>query len=106
VTHLHGELTTMLCDNCFRTFSIGSAPIAPTLACPRCGDVEPVKPEVVFFGGTSPGYHILAEELERLRVEDILIIIGTSLRVIPVDMLVPSWRAGDELVWQLTSSSP
>lgn len=55
----------------------------------------------MFFGETSPGYHILAEELERLRAEDMLLIIGTSLRVIPVDMLVPSWGAGDELVWQV-----
>jgi hypothetical protein len=35
------------------------------------------------------------------RASPILLIIGTSLRVIPVDMLVPSWRAGDELVWQV-----
>jgi NAD-dependent deacetylase len=101
VTHLHGELTTMLCDNCYRKFDIGQAPIDPTVPCPRCGDVDPVKPGVVFFGETSPGYHILDEEMERLRAEDILLVIGTSMRVIPADMLIPSWRAGDDRVWQV-----
>jgi NAD-dependent deacetylase len=101
VIHLHGELTTLLCDNCYRKFHIGQAPIDAKAACPLCREVEPVKPGVVFFGEASPGYHILAEELERLRAEDILLVIGTSMRVIPADMLIPSRRAGDERVWQV-----
>lgn len=33
VLHLHGELTTLLCDTCFRKFHIGQAPIDPQVAC-------------------------------------------------------------------------
>lgn len=101
VTHLHGELTTLLCENCFRKFGIGQAAIDPNVACPQCGDVDPVKPGVVFFGEASPAYHVLRRVLGELRAEDILLVVGTSMQVLTVDKLVPSARAGDDLVWQV-----
>ncbi|KVP39822.1 SIR2 family NAD-dependent protein deacylase [Burkholderia ubonensis] len=101
VTHLHGELTTLLCDNCFRKFSIGQAPIDPNVACPLCRAVESVKPGVVFFGEPSPGYQDLMWEFERLRPQDILLVIGSSMQVIPVEMVVPAWRLGHALNWQV-----
>jgi NAD-dependent deacetylase len=101
VTHLHGELTTLLCDNCYRKFDIGTGVVDPTLACPLCGEFESVKPGVVMFGETSPGYHRLAEAVDGLEPEDILLVIGTSMQVIPVERLVPQWRTGHGLNWQV-----
>jgi hypothetical protein len=51
--------------------------------------------------GPSLGAAAASSLSDPQRASPILLIIGTSLRVIPVDMLVPSWRAGDELVWQV-----
>jgi NAD-dependent deacetylase len=101
VTHLHGELTTLLCDSCYRKFDIGNGPIDPTLACPRCHEVESVKPGVVMFGETSPGYHQLWDAVDGVELEDILLVIGTSMQVIPVERLVPQWRKGSGLNWQV-----
>ncbi|WP_434716211.1 SIR2 family NAD-dependent protein deacylase [Paraburkholderia sp. A3RO-2L] len=101
VMHLHGELTSLLCDNCYRKFDIGRGPVDPTRACPLCHEVEPVKPGVVMFGETSPGYHRLGAAVDGLEPEDILLVIGTSMQVIPVSRLVPAWRTGHALNWQV-----
>ncbi|HDR9106028.1 Sir2 family NAD-dependent protein deacetylase [Paraburkholderia sp. A2RO-4L] len=101
VGHLHGELSTLLCDHCYRKFDIGRGPVDPTLACPLCHEVAPVKPGVVMFGETSPGYHRLGDAIDGLEPEDILLVIGTSMQVIPVSRLVPAWRTGHALNWQV-----
>ena len=101
VTHLHGSLSTMLCDDCFRRFDIGRQSLEPDRCCPFCGEAAPVKPGVVFFGEPSPAYHTLHATLGAIRSEDILLVVGTSIQVLSAATLIPASRAGNRLNWQV-----
>lgn len=101
VWHLHGELSTLLCDHCFKKFEIGAGPIDPTLACPVCHEVDPVKPGVVFFGEMAPNYQKLHNIHSMLGKDDILLVVGSSMQVIQAGMMIPAWRIGHALNWQV-----
>ncbi|MCA7988715.1 SIR2 family NAD-dependent protein deacylase [Burkholderia vietnamiensis] len=56
VTHLHGDMHSMLCTLCDLRFPKGGEEYRPDTACPRCGTAEAVKPGVVFFQEAAPEY--------------------------------------------------
>lgn len=53
------------------------------------------------FGEVSPAYHDMARVLRGLREKDILLVVGSAMQVIPAERLVPAWRVGYGLNWQV-----
>ena len=63
------------------------------LECPHCtinGDTNWIKPGITFFGEALPEKYIKAMSSDVLEECDLLIIIGTSLKVGPSNM-IPHW---------------
>jgi len=88
VTHLHGDLATLLCTACATQWAPGAG-YGETARCPKCNSLRGVKPGVVFFGEPAPRYREMDRALEGLTAGDILLVVGTSFEVLPVERLVP-----------------
>lgn len=82
--HLHGELTKARCEHCGRVWDIGYGEIAGTERCPFCGAAK-VRHHVVMFNEAAPEYSRLYRAVEALADEGMLVVIGTSGLVLPVD---------------------
>ncbi|MBC8737163.1 NAD-dependent deacetylase [Paraburkholderia sp. UCT31] len=90
VVHLHGDMHSLLCTDCDHRFPKNNEYYDPAAACPTCGQVEPVKPGVVFFNESAPNYRFLQHMRRDLTEDDIVIAVGTSFEVLsPVDLLPP-----------------
>jgi NAD-dependent deacetylase len=85
VLEVHGHLREAACLNCYRV-----APAADSLEvvleggvplCPECGGV--VKPNVVLFGEQLPA-DVVIETMEHVRKADLMLVVGSSLLVMPV----------------------
>lgn len=100
VTHLHGELTTAHCTACGTRWQVAGA-FDVEGRCPKCNSLKGVKPGVVFFHEPAPRYRDLAQWFKRIRPQDILLVIGTAFEVLPVVMVVPLHKAGEDLTWQV-----
>jgi len=89
VTHLHGFLTEMQCKACGNDWPIGYTEWSDTDRCPRlrCRSRAGVKPNVVFFGESAPMYTRLFKTMESLQAGDVLLVIGTTGAVLPVDSM-------------------
>jgi len=85
----HGHFRTAACTNCSRSSSIIECKrmIVEEKRAPTCGFCKGyVKPDIVFFGEDLPGrYHKLVKR--DTKKADLLIVMGTSLMVGPVNML-------------------
>lgn len=88
VLELHGHLRTATCLNCFRqtsaegleeTVERGEVP-----RCPYCGGV--VKPDVILFGEQLPT-DVLIAAMEHARQADLMLVVGSSLMVMPAAKL-------------------
>ncbi len=86
IIHLHGELTKVRPENCFnemdlyseeQVFDIGTDSIA-------LGDLAPngvqLRPHIVWFGEAVPKIN---QAIDAVEAADVLLIVGTSLRVYP-----------------------
>lgn len=84
IIHLHGEITKARSENddSFTTYDIGHNDL-------HIGDLAPdggqLRPHIVWFGEKVMGMYRAAEAVKKA---DILIIIGTSLKVYPAAVLV------------------
>lgn len=85
VLHVHGHLDRMLCTACGTEFTIGFRDwdVAQD-HCPKCRSKRGVKPGVVFFGEHAPGYRPMSKMFDALRAGDVLVVIGTSGRVLDI----------------------
>ncbi len=81
VIHLHGELTKIICESCGHIEQIGYDSIHDHLNCPVCG-LKKMRHHIVMFGEQAPEYQTLYQHLEQA---DMLVVIGTSGQVLPVD---------------------
>lgn len=79
LTHMHGELTKALCTACEQR-SAWAGDMSEASACPACGAVGYVRPDVVWFGEMP--YHM--DRIHRaLAGCDLFVSIGTSGNVYP-----------------------
>ncbi len=82
--HLHGELTKARCEVCGYVWDIGYTDIVGTEHCPFCKAAR-VRHHVVMFNEQAPEYVRLYEAMEGLADEGMLVVIGTSGLVLPVE---------------------
>lgn len=79
VCHMHGQLRTVLCTSCGGAMPMQSDYDGQS-ACPACGQLGGLRPDVVWFGEMP--YHM--NDIDRkLRACDLFIAIGTSGVVYP-----------------------
>lgn len=94
VTHLHGDMISLLCTDCDYRFPVSGKGLDPQAACPACGQVESVKPGVVFFNEAAPEYETLWRIQRDMTPGDLFIAVGTAFEVIPPERLLPPERYG------------
>lgn len=83
VVHVHGKFTDMHCLACSHTWDIGHTRWEKDQPCPNCGEVETVKPGVIFFYEDAPEYPNMYKTFRDSR-KDIILVIGTSGEVVPL----------------------
>lgn len=79
VLHMHGELLKAKCSSCDHSFQTSSS-FDHENACPSCGEVGKLRPDIVWFG-EMPKY--MDEIHQAIYDADLLISIGTSGHVYP-----------------------
>ncbi|PZR90868.1 MAG: NAD-dependent protein deacylase [Stutzerimonas stutzeri] len=86
ILHVHGRLTHMMCTTrgCEPWFIGHEDWDADDASCPHCNSIRGVKPDVVLFGENAPHYQRMWKLLSKLTAKDILIVIGTSGKVIDI----------------------
>lgn len=94
VTHLHGDMHSMLCTSCDLRFSKSGEEYRLDTACPRCGALEPVKPGVVFFNEAAPEYVTLQRMIQEMTGDDVFVAIGSAFQVVSPESMLPRerWR--------------
>lgn len=94
VTHLHGDMRSLLCTCCDLRFPKTGLAYRLDTACPRCGEVEAVKPGVVFFHEEAPEYVKLHRMQLEMTDDDLYVAIGTAFQVVPPEAMLPRsrWR--------------
>lgn len=88
VVHLHGFLTSMHCTACGHKWDVGYEPwdvASHRCARKRCNSARGVKPDVVFFHEQAPQYAVLHKVIRELDKTDIVVVMGTSCKVVPMD---------------------
>jgi NAD-dependent deacetylase len=95
VLHVHGELTKMMCRQCDHVWKVGYQPVPVDTCCPACG-IDRTKPDVVLFMEPAPRYAILYEWLNQINDGDLLVVIGTSGNVIPINAIIQSIASSAE----------
>ncbi len=95
VTHLHGDMHSLLCTVCDTRFPNAAGRYRLDTACPHCGAVEEVKPGVVFFNEAAPEYATLHRMQLEMRDEDLFVAVGSAFQVVAPENLLPRsrWRA-------------
>lgn len=94
VAHVHGFLTSMRCLFCDIRWDFGYRAFDPAQDhCPQCGGLRTVKPDVVFFNERAPLYPALWRRLDELDEDDVLAVVGTSGKVLPLGEIARRSRA-------------
>jgi NAD-dependent deacetylase len=102
VVELHGSYRSAACHGCGRHYAdltyawwdvaMGDSPRAPVALCPACKGV--LKPDIVFFGEPV---HAIAEAQRMVAQSDLLLVLGSSLKVTPASLL-PQFTTGTTIV--------
>ncbi len=87
VLHVHGELTKMMCRRCDAIWEVGYTAMSVKTVCPDCGE-QRTKPYVVLFGEMAPSSSTQFEWLEQLTSQDLLVVVGSSGTVLPINQIV------------------
>jgi NAD-dependent deacetylase len=86
ILELHGTLRTLTCTQCYKCFGYENylLPFIENGRIPHCPDCSSIlKPDVILFGEQLP-QKILFEAQREARACDLIIVIGSSLEVLPV----------------------
>ncbi|MFM0185563.1 NAD-dependent deacetylase [Paraburkholderia nemoris] len=92
VTHLHGDMHSMLCTSCDLRFPKDGDEYRLDTACPGCGEVEAVKPGVVFFQEAAPEYTKLHRMQREMTDDDLFVAIGSAFHVVSPESMLPRER--------------
>lgn len=104
--HVHGFITSLRCPACHAAWDIGYTAFDPATGhCPACQSRR-VKPNVVFFGEDAPNYERMWRIFNTLTRDDLLVVIGTSGSVLPVDDIAVMSPARSVLSNLESASSP
>lgn len=87
VTHLHGFLPQVRCENCQTIWDIGYSNISGQI-CPNCKSKK-VRHNIVMFGEAAPEYFTLYQALEST---DLLVCIGTSGEVLDIASFAKGYK--------------
>jgi len=88
VIHLHGRLQDMKCTECFRVWDGKQDEfVVNQTECHYCGSHK-VKPGTIFFGEAAPEYSKLHKAISKIQEDDVVIIIGTTGEVVPIDIFL------------------
>lgn len=88
--HMHGELLKMYCGSCHSIFD-WQDDCSPDSACPDCGEIGVLRPDIVWFGEMP---YFLDKAAEALDQADIFVAIGTSGLVYPAAGFVQLAKEG------------
>jgi NAD-dependent deacetylase len=88
VVHIHGSIRRMQCLNCAHHWDVGFSSVPVNICCPSCGSSEEVKPGIVMFNELAPEYENLIRTFNRAKEGDIILVIGTSGNVVPMQWIV------------------
>lgn len=87
VLELHGHLRTVTCTHCKRGYPL-AAIATPDDTLPLCRECRGLlEPAVVLFGDPLP-FGLFKQAVERVGNTDMLLVVGTSLTVSPVNTLI------------------
>ena len=86
--HMHGELRKGWCPGCGERFA-WAGPMSREAACPACGRVGQVRPDIVWFGEMPYGMEQIDAALQRC---SLFVSIGTSGAVYPAAGFVQTAR--------------
>ncbi len=100
VLSLHGSLTIATCLSCHTKIHINTPPISPTLRCGICGDV--MWPDLVLEGQNVRHF---AQAVNWVSTCDILLIIGTRLKMYPVNQLPFVAKATDAMIYSVEENA-
>jgi len=83
ITHLHGELIKIQCEECKEVFKIGYKKQEEYFngECPICKSKK-VRPFIVFYGENAPNYRKFYESIDDC---EFFVVIGTSGEVLPIN---------------------
>lgn len=89
ILHVHGKIDEMMCTDCQHFWSIGLASYNSKEICEKCKS-DKVKPKIILFGEQAPLYNNLYElfDFRNRQEHDIILCIGTSFKVINLDMII------------------
>jgi NAD-dependent deacetylase len=87
VVHLHGFLPEMTCAGCETIWNIGYSAWKTGTPCTSCNSIRDVRPRIVFFGEAAPHYATMWNAIEALTNQDVLLVIGTSGKVLPISAI-------------------
>lgn len=102
VKELHGNLRQAHCSKCHLRADISEFWNQPGLRCSRCH--SPIKPAVVFYGEVLNPHLLRSAEMDFFQA-DLVIIIGTSLKVYPVAGLT-KWISPNADIWLIDQNLP
>jgi NAD-dependent deacetylase len=94
VVHLHGDMHSLQCTSCDFRFPREGDEFRPDAACPKCGEVDSVKPGIVFFNESAPKYLNLHRMQVEMKENDLFVAIGSSFEVISPEAMLPWSRLG------------
>ena len=93
IYEVHGTMRTLTCMKCHKHVSseayIPQLKAGKTLRCEACG--APYKPDITFFGEALPE-EAFTKSVEAFEKADLVMVLGTSLKVYPAAAL-PSYRS-------------
>lgn len=81
--HLHGFLPEIICPNCKTVANIGYNEVDTINHVEGCQH-DKLKPNVIFFNEMAPKYIDFNYHLQNLTNDDVVIVIGASLQVVPI----------------------
>ncbi|MBD3108452.1 NAD-dependent deacylase [Bacillus sp. AGMB 02131] len=106
VIEMHGHLRSLYCDECYREYSVDKYMKNHDDCCETPGCNGTVRPPIILFGEALPegAWEQATEEISKA---DLVLVVGTSLNVFPVNTLVEAAKqSGAHIILMTKSDTP